>query len=417
MALIKPVYGPNYGQMLLEGIQAYRGIKQTQTETERAEKMRQADDAALAAQNDPQAMAQLAALDPNRAMQLQQMQQFEDQRFRRERAETAKEIEGKPLADQVAVLDSRIDMISNRGGDPSNTAGLRKMIVSGPEEYAKSQEIIKNARIQGEQEGFLKTPKPPSQTTLEKNLIAAGYTPGTPEFAQAAQKYLYKPRTAINLGGPGEEQKALAKSRVQSFDAVQARAQAAQDSITSLDVLDNIDVSTGKAEPMKQALAAWGKSVGINTDKLANVPAGEAFTAEAGRTVLNAMAAQKGPQTESDMRQIRTTVSGLGKDPRANAFINNSARAVAMRAVEQRDFYENFLQENETLKGASKAWNDYKRQVPMVARGLKTPDGLPVFYHQFESQVMGANPGVSRQDIIMEWNRMDKVALQERGEK
>lgn len=410
-------------------------------------------------------------------------EQYEDERFRRERALTASDIQGKPQETQLDVLQRRIQTIQKRGGDPSNTQGMYDLIASGDQaKINEAQGYIQNAITQGEREGFLrpqsraggatltatqkdliasglipgtpeyqkamqeqlaggdaqptgleknlilagyqkgtpefqaevrkqiaKIPKGETATSLEKNLALGGYEKGTPEYRKMVRDYLTRSGDKIQIDlGTKTEAGELGKSRVRRFEKIQEGAETAQDTINSLDVLDNIDVSTGRAEPMKQTIAAWGQSMGINTDKLANVAAGEAFTAEAGRVVLNAMAAQKGPQTESDMRQIRTTVAGLGKTPEANKFINNSARAMSIRKMEQRDFYEQFLAENDTLKGASKAWNDYKRNTPMVSNKLKTEKGLPLFFYQFENEVMTLNPGASRQQVLEEWKKQHR---------
>ena len=380
--LIKPVIQPNIGNLILQGLGAAQQFGQMQ----RGMEVRSLGEEA---QTDPEAFKRLAALDPSRARQLRLMQDEEEQRFRRERAFTANQIEGLPPEQQINVLDARIDMINKRGGDASNTQGLRDMLASGdPAEMARAGQIISMARTQGQQEGFLKGGAQQKPTSLAQNLMAAGFQPGTPEYHKAMREILMKPATQISVGetGAAAEQKELGKIRAKELVGVRDRANLAQNNLASLDILDNIDVSTGRAEPMKQALAAWGKSFGLNTAGLANVPAGQAFTAEAAKTVLNAMQAQKGPQTESDMRQIRTTVATLQKDPKANQFINNSARALSLRSIEQRDFYDNYLSEKGSLKGVSKARNDQKRDVPMVSQGLKTPDGLPVFYFQFETQ-------------------------------
>jgi hypothetical protein len=95
----------------------------------------------------------------------------------------------------------------------------------------------------------------------------------------------------------------------------------------------------------------------------------------------------------------------MRKTPEANQFINNSARAMSIRKIEQRDFYEQYYNDNDTLKGASKAWNDYKRNTPMVSNKLKSPKGLPVFFFEFERDVMAANPGATREQVLGAWRQ------------
>jgi hypothetical protein len=453
---LQPERGIDWGRVLQSGISGYtqaRGIQQRQQQFDRQQQ-----------------------LDEEARQRREQQAQIEaDERFRRERALTALDIQGKPKEYQTQVLRRRVQMVQERGGDPSNTQGLLDLI---EKDDPQAQSFIQNAVSQGEREGYIKPQARPgaaSLTATQKDLIAAGYQPGTPEFQDEMKKEMsgkgqapttlqrelelagytvgtpeFKEQARIRLRKPvtGEsatsleknlalaeipkgsaeyrkivkdyltrsgdkisidlgtktEASEMAKSSVRRYDKIQEQAEVARQNIYSLDVLDNIDVSTGRAEPMKQRLAAWGKSMGINTDKLANVPAGEAYTAEAGKVVLNAMAAQKGPQTESDMRQIRTTVAGLGKSPEANSFINNSARAMSLRKIEQAEFYDNYYNKNDTLKGASKAWNDYKRNTPMVSNKLKS-NGLPVFYYQFSNDMESINPGITREEILLEWQK------------
>jgi hypothetical protein len=125
------------------------------------------------------------------------------------------------------------------------------------------------------------------------------------------------------------------------------------------------------------------------------------------------MQKQKGPQTESDMKMIAKTVTNLGSTPEANKFIIKSIRAQNLRKVEQRDFMENYLQENGNLDGADRAWNKYKKDVPMISRNIKTPEGLPVFYNEFERAVMEANPDARREDIAAAWRERDAAAKKE----
>jgi len=432
---IQPVYGPDYGKILMQGLGAYQQVSnmQDRREDRRLSKEKQAREADINAQIaqltgqisidpqvevDPQKFVQLAQLSPSHAAQIQKIRQSSQaqarlekeqgiqdaDRFAKESMLHAGRIAGKSQEEQIRLTQERVADLKKRGIDSTQTEGLLAKLMD-PNQYQAVQGIINERRDLGYRTKVLADPK---VSTLEQNLKAAGYTPGTLAYQQAARKYMAKSGTTINMGGLGTEKKELAKLRVKKFDELKQRGVAAEDSLHSLDVLDSIDVSTGRAEPMKQAIAAWGAAFGLDTSKLANVAAGDAFTAEAGRTVLNAMAAQKGPQTESDMRQIRTTVSTLGKDPRANKFINNSARALARRTVEQRDFYNEYLSTNETLNGAAKAWNDYKRKIPMISKILKSPEGLPVFYFQFEDKFREDNPTATREDAIEQWNLINK---------
>lgn len=261
--------------------------------------------------------------------------------------------------------------------------------------------------------------KAPTRTSLEKNLVAAGFKPGTPEFEAEVLKNINKPSgTQITIGDSGDKKfsEAIASSQAKTFTRVQEEADAAIDTNQSLDVMENIDVETGALEPLKQGLSKWGAAFGLDTSGIANVSAGEAFNAEAKRLVLSVKASQKGPQTDKDEATIRSTVANLGNTKEGNKFIIDSARALNNRRIERKEFYDKFLEEtggkykNEEGKTADSAWSSYKRNTPMLSKNLRTPDGLPVFFYKFEEDVRAANPDASRAEILEAWRAADKGA-------
>lgn len=253
------------------------------------------------------------------------------------------------------------------------------------------------------------------QTTLERNLIAGGLQPGTPEFQAAILKGVTKPSTQVNIGGEsGEFSKALGKQNAITFGKVNEQRDAAIEANQSLSVLENIDVRTGALEPAKLALASFGKAFGIDTSKLAKVSAGEAFNAEAQRIVLSVKASQKGPQTDKDEATIRKTVASLGNTTEGNQFIIDSARALNNRRIERADFYDDFIQSNDGKftdpqgKSANAAWAEFKRNTPMVSANLRTPEGLPVFFYKFEQDIRESNPNATQAEIIEFWRQKNE---------
>ena len=316
------------------------------------------------------------------------------------------------------------NMAYGRGSDrdPAMMALRRNLEAQITDPAAPKTPLMRNAEAAGHKEGTLKyqnfiqeqLAKPAAKgaplTAMMKNVMAMTQSqPGEPKFQKEFAKQMEKQGagTTVVIGG-ASEQKELGKLRVQNYAGLQARALTAQNQLASLDILDSIDVRTGKLEPLKQSMAAWGESFGMNTKRLANVSAGEAYTAESGKMVLNVMASQKGPQTKDDMIQIRTTISGLGNTEEANQFINSSARAISLRTLEERDFKQEWLQEKDTLDGADKAWNDRKRGTPMIAKNLKTPEGLPMFYFQFKQYLIEKNPDMTEDRVRQLWNNHDK---------
>lgn len=93
------------------------------------------------------------------------------------------------------------------------------------------------------------------QTSFENKLINAGYTPGTPEYQEAARKLLYKPSgTTVNVGTGGGPADAFDKAFGDSGEgrrlAIQARALARKEGISATDAIERValqkDVTSGE---------------------------------------------------------------------------------------------------------------------------------------------------------------------------
>ena len=264
-------------------------------------------------------------------------------------------------------------------------------------------------------QAFIATPDSPiKRTSLQQNLIAAGLEPGTKQFQNAVLAATQKPSTQVTIGGEKKFAEEVAKGQAKTFSRIGGEADAAIDANQSLDVLEAIDVDTGALEPAKQGIAAFANAFGLDASGLANVSKGEAFNAEAQRIVLAVKASQKGPQTDKDEATIRKTVANLGNTKAGNQFIINSARALNNRRIERKDFYDRFVEDaggqfrNDQGVTADRAWAKFKRETPMISSKLRTPQGLPVFFFEFERDVRQANPDARRKEIIEIWNQKNR---------
>lgn len=263
-------------------------------------------------------------------------------------------------------------------------------------------------------EGFKVSDKSSTLTSLEKNLKAAGLVPGTPEYKEAVLEFINKPQVQIGTGGDKSFQSALAKAQAKRVNTINESRDSAIEANQSLTVLEGLDVKTGSLEPFKQALASFGAGFGIDTSRLANIEKGEAFNAEAQRIVLSVKASQKGPQTDKDETTIRQTVARMSGSDGGNQFIMDSARALNNRRIEQAEFYDNFIEQNDgnfrdkNKKTADSAWAEFKRNTPMLSTNLRTPEGLPVFFYKFEQEVREANPDATKAEILEFWRQQNK---------
>lgn len=404
----------SFGQGQLEGqkIRANQfALEQQQTAATRAGQASQFSARALS--GDDKALQNLAGVDIDQAKNIQS---FLSTQSEEQRAETLRENESLTRSALIAKTlppDQVRPFLERKRqeaiADGRSTARVDRALSGTDEQLLQDIEVqaIEGQKISEVAKRLFPQTKP---TTLQQNLEAAGLKPGTPEFQAAVLKGVNKPTTSITIGGEKKEQEKLAESRVKQLERFQEESEVAIEANQSLDVLENIDVNTGALEPAKQGLAAFGRAFGIDTSALANVSAGEAFNAEAQRIVLAVKASQKGPQTDRDEATIRSTVARLGNTQQGNQFIIDSAKSLNNRKIERADFFNNFLETNDTLKGANKGWSKFKRNTPMISSRRKTPEGLPVFFFKFERDVRAANPDASRQEIIEAWREFDKRA-------
>lgn len=359
---------------------------------------------------DKAALGKLGATDADRALQIQTILANESEA---DRAEDIRESESLTKTALIALqlplpqLRPFIERQRDQAKAEGRTTERFDNALLGTDEQLR--EAVKIQSVEGQKVADVVKRFFPAQTTLSKNLIAAGLEPGTPEFQEAALKGATRaPSITVTTGGAKKEQEKLGELRVKQLGNFQEQAETAIEANQSLDVLENIDVNTGALEPAKQGLAAFGRAFGIDTSSLANVSAGEAFNAEAKRIVLSVKASQKGPQTDKDEATIRDTVANLGNTQEGNQFIIDSAKALNNRKIERSDFFTDFLDANETLKGANKAWSRFKRNTPMVSVNARTPEGLPVFFFKFEQGMRNLHPNATREEIIESWRQHDK---------
>ncbi len=419
------VQQPSMYKALMQGLQGYQAVKGIQQQSAASERADAAEKRA--------ALGQTAATE--------RQQKYDDiadkERFAKESSQFAATIRELPTEKKIQRIQERISDLDGRGIPSDTTKRLLDMYQQGTTgvQQARSMEeaemlgakvkeaddAIEQRYQMGIQQGYVKAP---AKTKGQ-------YRFATPEEKQQAgitdeAPYQVSPKGQfVKLGGKGQTinvntgQKAggdagifakeLAKKQVKDLGNVQQAALDAESQLFSLDQIDAMDVKQGALEPMKMQLGAIGESLGLDMSSVSNVAAGQAYMGAATKMVLNQMAMQKGPQTKEDVQQIKTTVADLGNSPQANKFLTGAVRAQSLRKTEQRDFYEQYLEDHGNQDGVSKAWNKYKRDVPMIARNIKV-DGIPVFFHTFEKTMRENNPDMSREDIINFWKEKDKAA-------
>ena len=214
----------------------------------------------------------------------------------------------------------------------------------------------------------------------------------------------------INEKGAVREAEKLAEVRAMQFDKIRDTALVAEEQNLGLQQIENIDVQTGLGQSAITQVSRAINALGGDGEKLTGVdPANvQAFNSITGKLVLDVMATQKGPQTDKDQARIAKTLPNIGNEQLANQFNINSLKALNFRKIEMAEFYENYLEDKETLKGADRAWAKFKNETPLLSDQVKNADtGLPMFFHEFKVKTLERNPNATETQIINAWREIN----------
>ena len=228
---------------------------------------------------------------------------------------------------------------------------------------------------------------------------------------RAAGKSTTSISNTVSNAGNTQEAKALADSRVDRYTSIQDKALTAEEQNIGLSQLGSIDIQTGFGEETKAQAAAIFNAFGVDGDDLlgTNVAGAQSFNSVAGKLVLDVMATQKGPQTDADQARIAKTLPLITNEGLANQFNMNALMGLNFRRIEMAEFYDNFLEEKETLKGVDRAWAKFKAETPMLSDNVKNPEtGLPMFFHEFKAKLIERNPGATSEQVINAWRELAK---------
>ena len=346
---------------------------------------------------------------------------LEAQRLQNLTAQQKLSVQGGALAGQKALTYLR-------AGD---MAGLKNFIQStnllDEEDRAASIAKIDAGDVRGilqdigdvtgmaQQMGIFTTPREAAdnRTSIEKNLEAAGLTPGTPEFRAAVMQQLTKPSgTQVSIQMPEQrgltaEAEALGKARAKEYEAIQTEALGASQQRDTLSQLRTLDTRTGFGQQTKADVAGVLNSLGLNGDQLLNTDVAnvQAFNKLSGRLVAAGLAEQKGASTDADMRFFMRTLPSIQDDQRSSKFIIDSLSAQAERKIEKDQFYTNWLEQNQgSLTGAKKAWAEYIGKTPLWKDNVINPQtGLPANYYEWRDRFFELNPGATTEDAQTAW--------------
>jgi len=393
----------DYGQLIAQSLGAFRNVYGLGQQADQNERLKAKDaetaeikDLRVRATTDPKALQTLYGLDPIGADKIQTSIDSRKKKFEEERANLAAKVENLPWNQQVSEIGKHIRDVKESGRSPENTQNLYAMVTSNdPEQRIQGQNLIKQARITGEQQGYLKpraVGKVDKGTSLKQNLLLAGYKEGSKEYEKAAKDYLQKSgKTNVTVEAAAkadsEEKKYRARKRVDNMEAVRERARGAENRLFTIEQMLVNPADTGAFAKQKLALASLAKEFNIDVSNWINLPAGEAYQSASNDMVLGILATQKGSASEGEFRNAMKVVPNITNQKESNAYIGKAMKAVALRDIEHREFLETWDDTNDTYKGGEKGWNKHIKSTPMVSRYVKDANNLPVFYWEFEQHI------------------------------
>lgn len=411
----------NYGGIAANAIDNFgQGLNQMRERQSQEQMVQQQKDALnqaaqLYSTGTPDEIAQFSIQNPQAGELLSRQLAFKSDATRQNMMDSMQQILLDPSQTE-SVLTNRIKMIQEQGGDPSQTMSELEQFRTNPEGYEQKVERA-YAMMDPQGYGAYRSSMPQQQAPNYSNVqfdeagnpYGLNKTTGKYEPIKGGfQRAKPTPQTVVNMGAQGltEEQKALAKQRVNRYGKITDDADSASQEIDSINQIRAIDLDTGFGTEVKSTAAKVINALGGNGESLLNVDISdvEKFNAVAEKQVLNVMSSQKGPQTDQDAARIKKTVAGTENTKEANAFILDSMEAIANRKIEQQAFWDSYLESNDgSLKGVQLAWNKYKKETPMVSEVVKNPStGKPMFFYQFRA----AFPDRDESEVIQAWRKL-----------
>jgi hypothetical protein len=159
---------------------------------------------------------------------------------------------------------------------------------------------------------------------------------------------------------PGEKAEQIGRGTylVKSYEDVANSAKLAAKTLPAIDTnlsLLNQGFKTGFTTETQKGAANILSALGV-PEATKYATNAQVFKANLNDLVLQKQLEQKGVQTAADAERITSTGAQLGNTVQANEFLLNVAKAQQKQAIEKRNFYDSWYQQNKTYDGAENAW-------------------------------------------------------------
>lgn len=354
------------------------------------------------------ALAQMYAADPERAMQVQTFQTQQNQLQRQRDVETAK----KSYAEAQGVLLSAAPATYFRVLMPDKAEMFAKQRGKGVDEITDEEATqIANqvSAIAGAQAGMLpEYTQPESGQMGGKDVFfqtekGSGRTRVLEGVSPRPQKPLVEVSTGAKFEGAAE--KAYGTAEGKAFSALQELGQSSQDQNSTLRAMLANPAITGPTQDFRASANSFFSDLGvpIAPDKLSQISNLAQYKAMQQSTVLTEQLKQKGPQTETDRKTIQETFGNTKNIRESNELVLKYKLAINDRNTLLSELAEDYRQEKGKMDGWRGVVRDYVNSTPLAARD---PDSKRlVFWNEFSEAIREDNPSMSEEDIMGYWRQ------------
>lgn len=193
-------------------------------------------------------------------------------------------------------------------------------------------------------------------TQLERNLRAAGFEAGTPQYAEAMQRYLFKPASQTVVNMPGEKyqsefEKASGKMFAEDYSSIMRAGSSAAQNDARLRRFEELagKVSTGKLTPATTQVKAFGKSLGVDLEALGitdDVAPAQALDSLATQLSMDLIQQTKGAVSDFEAKKFMDAVPSLSRTPEGNRLLIETMRRANDLARQQSKMARNYVRQN-----------------------------------------------------------------------
>jgi hypothetical protein len=331
------------------------------------------------------ALAEMYATDPERAMQVQQFQVQQNQLARQRDVETAK----RSYAEAQGILLSEAPATYFRVLMPDKAEMFAKQRGKGVDEITDEEATsIANqvATLAGAQAGLtpeFTEPKEGQQNGQDVFFRTEKRT-GRTEIVPGVSPRPQRPLVSVNTSEEKAEAKKVGEGMGEMYVELQKAGAAAPAKLGKFDRMEQLmeGVNTGKLTPAITQVASIAEALGFNIDpKLAPKQALEALANDMTLQMRNPAggAGMPGALSDADREFLKSMSPGLAKTREGNKLIIQTGRALAKREEEVAKLARTYRKKNGSLdEGFYDELADYSAANPLFGkRGtpLTTPDG------------------------------------------